>query len=164
VTAFAKTQLKRGEIMHLRAKFGVGVLLIVLSLVVAVPAFAQGPNEFDENWAYSEFVDCANGGAGEWVDMTGSIHFVESPDVFVVNLQNASGVGEITGDVYRAIGTLQETFVFTDGADTYGITDYFRLIGPGPDNNLYLRFQFHGTYDANGNLTAAVDNVRIECR
>jgi hypothetical protein len=140
------------------------IMLIVLSLVAAVPTFAQGPNEFDEHWHFSELVHCANGGLGEWVDMTGTIHFVNANGIYHANLQNAVGVGQSTGDVYRAIGTLQELYIFGDGADIFGVIDDFRLIGPGPGNDLFLHFKIHATVNASGEPTAVTIEESFECR
>jgi hypothetical protein len=141
-----------------------GVMLIVLSLVMVMPAFAQGRSESDADWSFIEFVPCANGGAGEEVDMTGTIHFVEVDGVFHANLQNASGVGQVTGDVYRAIGAVVDMFHWADGAEVWGYVDNFRLIGPGPDNNLLLSFGFHGTLNANGEVAVVISDESVECR
>jgi hypothetical protein len=40
----------------------------------------------------------------------------------------------------------------------------FKLIGPGPGHNQVLRFQVHGTINANGELTSSVLNQENECR
>jgi len=118
------------------------------------------------------FVRCANGGAGELVVLTGKLH-----DLFHVTIngrrfvlkfhdqpQGISGVGEISGDVYRGTGVSQ-------GTTTSGVTGFtdtfvnnFRIIGPGPGNNFLVHENVHVTVKANGTLTAFVDNFRAECK
>jgi hypothetical protein len=118
------------------------------------------------------FVDCANGGAGELVTLSGVLH-----DLFHVTIngnkfvlkfhdqpQGISGVGEISGDVYHATGVTQETT--TTGV--IGVTDNFinnfKIIGPQPGNNILIHENFHVTVNANGTLTTFVDNFSAECK
>jgi hypothetical protein len=118
------------------------------------------------------FVPCANGGAGETVDLSGVLH-----DLFHVTIngnrfvlkthtqpQGISGVGQISGDVYRGTGVTQETFT----AGVVGITDNlvnnFKIIGPGRGNNFLVHENFHFTVNANGTLTVLRDHLTAECK
>src|SRR5688572_27059359 len=63
-------------------------------------------------FATTVFVPCANGGAGEFVDLEGSLHIVTHLTVngngFSAKThyqpQGVSGVGQTTGDQYNAVG------------------------------------------------------------
>jgi hypothetical protein len=119
------------------------------------------------------FIPCANGGAGELVHLSGSLH-----DLFHLTMhpngrftlkthdqpQGISGQGEITGDLYHATGVTQETI--TNGV--VGVTDTFinnfKIIGPGPGNNFLVHETFHVTVNANGTLTVSLDHVTVDCK
>jgi hypothetical protein len=120
----------------------------------------------------SFFVDCANGGAGENVLLSGRLH-----DLFHVTIngnrfvlkfhdqpQGISGVGEVTGDVYRATGVTQGTS--TSGV--IGLTDTFinnfKIIGPGPGNNFLIHQNIHVTVNGNGTLTVLRDHTTAACK
>jgi hypothetical protein len=125
-------------------------------------------------FSFTVFVPCANGGAGEDVFVSGTLHVLthqtisSSGNVQVkvhFQPQGATGVGQTTGDTYHATGVTQEEF---NQNGTYPFTDTFvnnfRLIGPGPNNNLLIHENLHITINANGVVTAFVDNFSIECR
>jgi hypothetical protein len=118
------------------------------------------------------FVPCANGGAGELVELTGTLHVlthVTSDAQGGLHVkqhfqpQGISGAGLTTGDKYQATGVTQEEFNATVGiTDTF--INNFRIIGEGPGNNLLVHTTFHVTVNANGVVTTIVDNFSIECR
>jgi hypothetical protein len=119
------------------------------------------------------FIDCANGGAGELVALTGELHdlfhvTMSGGGRFVLKLhdqpEGISGVGEITGDVYHATGVTQETVTSGVIGSTDTFVNNFRIIGPGPGNNFLIHETFHVTVNANGTLTATVDNFSAECK
>lgn len=123
------------------------------------------------------FVPCANGGAGEVLDLYGDLHYrwrtlYDSASGFHISFQfnpmGAIGVGRETGDIYRVTGItkweqdnsridnvfpMESTFI-----------NNFRFIGPGPENNFLMHQTIHYTINANGELTADIDNTKIECR
>ena len=120
------------------------------------------------------YIDCANGGAGEDVFLTGDLHVVS---VVVLNgaggvaLQShfqpmgVSGVGS-TGTKYQATGVTRDTF--TAAAESMPFTETyvnnFRIIGAGPDNNYLVHETFHVTVDAERNVSTFVDNFTAECK
>jgi predicted small lipoprotein YifL len=117
------------------------------------------------------FVSCANGGAGEVVKSTGTIHRVihvtETANGFHLTLhanpQNVSGTGLTTGDTYQTRGTFNAHQNFGPGA-TETIHETFMLVGPGPDNNLRWTTSYHLTINANGEITIYdVEPLSIEC-
>lgn len=121
------------------------------------------------------FVPCANGGAGEQVDLSGNLN-----DLFHVTVDNSGGVhltthdnpqgvqgvGETTGAKYQGTGVTEEHF--NAGSSGLPITDTFvnnfRIIGQGPGNNSLVHENTHITINANGTVTASVDNFSDTCK
>ena len=94
------------------------------------------------------------------VDRNGGFHF-ESHG----NASQIRGVGLFSDDTYR--GTQANNFVFnSNSGGTFEQTSQFvfSMIAPGPDNNFFVRILFHITVNANGEVTAIVDNFEAECR
>jgi hypothetical protein len=119
-----------------------------------------------------QFVPCAAGGLGETVALSGELHELFHVTIslggnVVVktfdNPQGVTGVGLTTGAQYQATGVTQEIFSLRVGAtDTF--VNEFHVIGQGPDNNFVVREVLHLTINANGELTAQIDNFSVECR
>lgn len=119
------------------------------------------------------FVDCANGGAGEEVAISGDLHVLTHTTVLESGKvtakshfqpQGISGVGAETGAIYRATGVTQDVLVLNgDPPLAYTSVNNFRLIGPGPGNNLTVHQVFHLTVNANGEVTVSLDSGKTEC-
>jgi hypothetical protein len=118
-------------------------------------------------------VPCANGGAGELVQVSGTLrrqtHFTINENrvntKFHVQLLEARGVGLLTGDVYQAVRVTNIIQNFaTDGPfSLFTSAHVFMLIGQGPDNNFRAHQNFHTTVNANGELTSTVEHISIDC-
>ena len=118
------------------------------------------------------FVPCANGGAGETVELSGTLH-----DLFHVtsdgaggfhvktsdNPQGVSGTGQTTGAKYQGTGVTSSDFNTKAGFENTFVNN-FRIIGQGPGNNLLVHENFHITVNANGTVTAFHDNFRVDCK
>ncbi len=123
-------------------------------------------------------IPCANEGAGEYanavdpwlhyiirevIDASGGSHW----SLMVHPIGDWDYVGETTGDRYQATG-LTRMIENTDPADwspyTWTFVNSFKLIGPGPANNLLITMVEHFTWNANDVPTAEVSNVSVECR
>lgn len=122
------------------------------------------------------YVPCANNGTGEIIDLSGNLHAL-----FVTNTSNSgnitlkyhfqpqglSGVGRTTGAIYNATGVTQATTTY-DGITGYPFeTTYvnnYRLIGQGSAANYSVHSTFHVTINANGTVTAIVDNTTVNCK
>ena len=118
------------------------------------------------------FVPCANGGAGEEVQLTGSLHdvfhmtFTSNGSVIVSasdNPQGVSGYGLTTGAKYQGTGITHFKFGIQKGSEDTFVNN-FRIIGQGSGNNYLLHENLHITVNANGMLTAYHDNFSIECQ
>jgi len=119
-------------------------------------------------------VPCANGGAGEPVALSGDLHILFT---FTINGNNVSlkshfqpqgvtGVGLTTGDKYQATGVTQDHFKASlqNGQFEMTFVNNFRIIGQGPGNNFLVHITTHLTGNANGVVTASVDNFSLDCK
>jgi hypothetical protein len=149
--------------------------LVALTLIGAVPALAAA-DTFTASTRFPidivVFVPCANAGAGEDVELTGTLH-----DVFHITFDNAggihvkghdnpqgiSGVGLTTGTKYQGTGVTQFQFNAKVGFEETDVNN-FRIIGQGPGNNFLVHDNFHVTVNANGEVTAFHDNFRVDCK
>ena len=151
------------------------VILVSIAALTAVQASAQAITFRDNVRVPFEtvvFVPCAAGGAGEEVFLSGSIHlmFLTTIDArggfhskFHFQPQGVSGYGLTTGARYQGTGVTQGHFNGKVGVqDTF--VNNFRIIGQGPGNNFMIHQNVHVTINANGEVTALVDNSRVTCR
>ena len=120
------------------------------------------------------FIPCANGGAGENVELTGTIHILIHTTLNGNNFttkyhfqpQGISGTGQTTGIKYQGSGVTQEEIKgsFNNGKyiDTY--INNFKVVGQGKGNNYTVHDNMHITVNANGETTATVDNFTSDCK
>lgn len=121
-----------------------------------------------------DFVPCANGGAGELVQLSGRlhdlIHLTTNDNHFLVNFhtqpQGITGVGLTTGTKYQGTGVTQERFggSLVNGQISETFVNNYRLIGRGPGNNLLIHQNAHITFNAKGELTAEIDHLSVTCK
>ena len=118
------------------------------------------------------FVPCAAGGAGEDVALSGTLHVLFHTTIdnsggfhtkFHFQPQGISGMGLTTGDKYQATGETQGTDNGKVGFESTFVNN-FKIIGQGPGNNFLVHENFHITVNANGEVTASVDNFSVECK
>jgi hypothetical protein len=152
----------------------IGALCAVAAMVVGVSA-AQAAVETNEiiTESFSLPVPCANGGLGETISGDVQLHVLMTSTVngntvsgkFHFQPQGSTLVGETTGDLYRATGVTQGTFrgSLTNGQYTETFVNNFRMIGPGPENNILVHETFHVTLNANGDVTVERDRISDEC-
>jgi hypothetical protein len=159
-----------------RRTLSLALAITLVALTLAGPAFAQAlaitTNDFVP-FAQINFVPCANGGAGELVQIQGTLHIQQHITIndnratikSHFQPQGAGGTGLTTGDTYNAVGVTQEvdTLALTAGATEFTFVNNFRLIGQGPDNNLQVHQLVHVTINANGTVTNVIDNSSVEC-
>jgi hypothetical protein len=92
------------------------------------------------------------------VDSAGGFHFKEHAQP-----QGISGVDLTTGAKYQGTGVTQDQeTISANGAEEATFVNNFRLIGQGPDNNYTVHENAHITINANGVVTATVDNPKID--
>src|SRR6266487_6818593 len=120
------------------------------------------------------FVPCANGGAGELIEVSGPLHVLSqlticnSGNVVLYSHfqpQGISGFGFVTGDKYQGTGITQSMNTFsTPFPITFTFVNNFYMIGQEPNNNFKVHETFHFTINANGEVTAFVDNFSVTCQ
>jgi hypothetical protein len=118
------------------------------------------------------FTSCANGGAGEAIAISGTLHEVFHTTVDNVggfhlseqsNPQGVSGVGQVTGTKYQVTGGSPVEENLKASVEVTSVTN-FRIIGQGPDNNFVFHGVDHFTVNANGTVTASHFSFKSECR
>ena len=94
------------------------------------------------------------------IDSSGGIH-----SKFTLVPGHVRGVGSVTGTQYKAVGGDHEHFKMdVDGAPlNFTNTDIFNLVSQGGTDNLQLKFIFHITINANGEVTVEVDHFSAKC-
>ena len=150
------------------------VLLAIatVGMVASVTAAQAGvvSNE-TVSYAYSGFVPCTNGGAGELLTGTIDVHNLITStvngnvDSWQFQFQpRGSLVGRITGDTYQLTGVTRGTYndILQSGEYTLTYVNSYQLIGPGPGNNLRVREIAHLTIDGD-DVVVHHDDFSIEC-
>ena len=137
------------------------ISLVCLSLL-SQPAGAATSTTIPLNAIRSN--DCTD----EQVQLSGNIHLVSQTqrDGTVVghfNYQGVSGVGLTSGTEYRA-STVDNFRISEPFPSDINSVSSFHLIGQGTEENLLVNVLFHITVDANGEVTASIDEVDIQCR
>lgn len=120
------------------------------------------------------WISCANGGAGETVDLEGELRFVThtSTDGHGGTLTKTHvqpwgvwGEGRVTGARYKGVGMTQEQqYEVPSGESRYSFVNNFRLIGKGPGNDLHIHSVTHMSTDANGVMAANVEVQSTDCK
>jgi hypothetical protein len=174
-----KASPPRAPVRHL----GAAVIAALSVFVFAAPAAhaAADVTHTQDQVLVSNFPvaigSCVNSGNGEVILITGTLHNVTSlrsddnGGVHVTthtNLAGTSGVGTISGDTYRVTDTAggfgqRLSLYFPSGsppARTVTQSRDVRFISQGSAENLLLRFTFHQTINADGEVT--VQDPRIE--
>lgn len=160
-----KSPLLLGKSLALLTAFGLAFSAVNVRAAVVV-------NEIIPLDGLTAFVECADGGNGEDVVFTGSLH-----ELVTVTLdanggfhakeqdqpQGATGIGQSTGDKYQLVGVYQNKFNGKVGS-TFTFVYNFRVIGQGPGNNFLLHETVHYTVNANGTTTVFHGNFKIDCK
>ena len=150
------------------------VTLVAMAALNAVPARAQATtvtNTIQMQIDLATFVPCAAGGAGEVVFLSGTelgvfVTVVDDSGAFHTEAhfqpQGIRGQGLTTGDKYQWTGATQASFNGAVGFENTFINNY-KIIGPGPGNNLSIHQTFHATVQPDGEVTAYVDHYTVTC-
>ena len=150
------------------------ICLAALLAVFIVPAAASVQVNNSTDISLTVFVPCANGGAGEVVDLEGPLHTLITYTIngnnvsgtFHFQPQGISGTGETTGVKYQATGVTQESFKSSlqNGQSNLTFVNNFRIIGQGPGNNYLVHETLHITFNADGSVTVFHDNFSVDCK
>jgi hypothetical protein len=143
---------------------GLAAALVLLSLLSA-PLWAATSTKVPLEAIV--FNNCT-GDTGEEVKLSGTIHLVsqtqrDGSEVGHFNWQNVSGVGLTSGTTYRASTVDNFRLKAPFPSDIHSVRS-LHLIGQGTEDNLLIKFLFHITVDANGEIRASIDDVSVKCR
>ena len=163
--------------MHTRGRAAMRALVLLALATVGIAAGANAAqaavvtNE-TQSLAFSGYVPCANGGAGEILTGTVEAHNLitstangnHASDQFQFQLRG-SMTGTATGDTYRVAAVTRGTSTGNLASEQATLTyvNTYRLIGPGPGNNLLVREIAHVTRDGD-DVVVAHDNLSIDCK
>ncbi|HEX9109402.1 MAG TPA: hypothetical protein VF832_19300 [Longimicrobiales bacterium] len=138
---------------------------------------ASSTVSYDVPFKRVRFVSCANGGAGEWVAVSGTMHNVLSFTTSATGidhllyhhqLENVSGTGQSTGDAYQYVGGANESAVLGLGTainvgETFTVAEQFTLVEQGAGPTFQLQQLFHVTVNPDGTLTSYVEDGSVTC-
>lgn len=118
------------------------------------------------------FAPCGNGGAGEFVHITGDIHNVISVTARPnggfhfrehTNFQGVGGVGLTSGDKYRVVETVDFEEDIAAGSEVT-LEGIEKILEQGAGGDQILRESAHITINANGDVTSSFSDFNISCR
>jgi len=142
-------------------------------LLTGMPAYAAVTNT-SIPITLDVFVPCANGGAGELIEVSGFLHVLTSTTVDKAggfhfsqqfNPQGVHGFGLTTGDKYNATGLTREDFSTTSsGLQQLTFINRFDMVGQGPGNNFSVHETEHVTILPDGTVAVSFDNFSITCK
>jgi hypothetical protein len=121
--------------------------------------------------ALTAFVPCANGGLGENVQLSGWLQIVDLVTFDAAggihlyshfNPQRVSGTGLVSGATYRGTGVTVSVLNLSPGVEQVMVNN-FLLVGTGHTPSLRVQGNLVFVVDANGNVSAVVDNIRLSC-
>lgn len=154
--------------------------VLAATAVVAIGLLSGGPAgqagviaNLSEPFAATVFVPCADGGTGDFIDLSGNLHVLMTLTVNAETVsgvvhfqpQGVSGFSEQGGDVYEGTGVTREHFttsLVNERAET-SFVNSFQIIGRGGAANFRVHATSHVRIAANGDVAGAVDNVKVDC-
>jgi hypothetical protein len=149
-------------------------LVALLLLSSALPTYAAVDTNMSFPVTISFFIPCAVGGAGEVVTLNGNLHVLISTTVNANHIssdmhfqpQGISGVGSVSGDKYQATSITRFSFEADVAGFPFNTTSVnnFKIIGQQSGNNFLVHENFHLTVNADGTVTANIDNFSVECK
>jgi hypothetical protein len=166
-------QRTSGEIGGTRMIRKVAVLATAAAVALAVANLTQAAvsSNVSVPLATSTFVPCADGGAGEIVTLTGSLHILATASfdsaggvhgTLLFNPQAVAGVGSVSGAGYRGTGATLSTFTGRVGTVST-LVNNFLVVGTGGAPSLQVHENAAVVVNANGTVTASVDHVSVTC-
>jgi hypothetical protein len=152
---------------------GTAVVLGALASVTAAQAGNTTISNVTVPVNFGVFVPCANGGVGENVDFSGSIHAifrttVNGNRVSVFQQQNLAGVtgtGETTGTTFQSTGSISEVDSgdFTNGPAVFRFQNAAHFVSQGSESNWLIHEIGNFVVNADGTVTVNFDNFNIDC-
>ena len=125
-----------------------------------------------EPYASTLFIPCANGGAGEDVNLTGTVKIVRQETsnnqrfTFILHAipDGITGVGLSTGDTFTAIGGSQDAVTGTiEYGGQYSATYIQQMRFASRGISFVVKYKFHVTVTSNGQISTRIDEEKVEC-
>lgn len=153
-------------------------LILALCIVLGsgvIPARASAQvyrDRYEFPWEFVAWVECAAGGAGEEVYVSGTYRVTTQTTIdnrggfhgkYQIMSLSLEGIGLSTGTRYHGKDMYHDHLNGKVGS-TYTAVGNFRLISQGSEGNLKWSYRFHITVNANGEVTAYVDRFRYTCQ
>jgi len=158
----------------MRTRMQIVIYVIALLAILIAPANAAVEVNDKTEIVLTVFIPCANGGVGEVVELSGTLHTLMTANIngnnvsgkFHFQPQGLSGTGETTGAKYQGTGVTQQTFTSSlrNGQANLNFVNNFRMIGQDSGNNFLVYENLHFTIDADGTMTVFHDNFSIDCK
>ena len=154
---------KPNQLFHTFISTLAGLTLLFTLCLSAGAASALGATSTDMPVHFLRSADCT----GEVVEISGTIHMLNQTqtDGSVIghfNYQNVSGAGLTTGVVYR-VTAVDDVRLRAPFPSSISSVQSFRLISRGAESNLLVTVLYHITVDANGEMTASIDDLNMQC-
>ncbi len=152
------------------------VLSIVALVTASTPNAALAQATTVTSNASFPFTDTAVSCGGETVNITGNMHLLAHVTtdarsgrhvILQINTQGAKGTGATSGSEYVSSSTNNESLNDPDtfgGQSEHTTTTKFLLAGKGRLPDLLAKATMHITVNSNGEVTAEVTNVDVQCR
>jgi hypothetical protein len=147
---------------------------VAVALVAVTAAQAEVVRHETSFVETTQFVPCANGGAGEDVAVSGNVHFRvqltilenKASGMVFANVQGGTGVGLVSGDEYRWTGTAKDNVHQSFESNRFELTSVLNrhLVGQGGASNLVITAIFHVTVNANGDLAVTFGKATVHCK
>ena len=154
--------------------------VLVAMTVVAIGVLSSGLagqarviTNVSEPLAAIVFVPCANGGAGDFIDLSGNLHILMT---FTINANAVSGVvhfqpqdvrgyGEESGDIYEGTGVTRQHFAasLTGGRAETSFVNNFLIVGRGGAVDYRVHTTSHLVITATGAVAGVIDDVKVGC-
>lgn len=154
---------KQNKIFNTLLSMLAGLTLLLSLFASASSVSALGATSTDIQLHFLRSADCT----GEIVEISGTIHLVNQTQVdgSVIghfNYQNVSGVGLTSGNTYQVSAVDHFRLSAPFPTDITSVQS-FRLINRGSESNLLVTVFYHITGNANGEVTASIDNLDVQC-
>jgi len=140
-----------------------GLTLTLLVLSPAGSALAASATSDQLPIYFLRSADCTN----EVVEISGTIHMVNQTqaDGSVIghfNYQNVRGLGLTSGNIYQ-VSAVDDIRVGAPFPSSITSVQSFHLISRGSESNLLVQVLYHITVNANGEMTASIDDLNMQC-
>jgi len=141
-----------------------GSLILMFAFVHPVSAaMGTGATSLQMPLFFLRSADCTD----EVVEIRGTIHLVNQTqtDGTVIghfNYQNVSAVGLTSGNIYRVSSVDQSSLASPFPSDITSVQS-FHLISLGSSSNLLVHVLFHITVNAEGDVTASISDLDMQC-